>query len=208
MPLTPQFFAARAAEQRNRLLSYAAVSDPLRLPLASGRVVTVPQRHLTLRALVELELVASPFVTGGPVTAWDAYRVLWRLHPHFLRRDEPAPLGARLRALVTRLRLAWLTGRLLWPAGAAVLRDRLAAAYQDSPAEAAGEGEDESPTSAPPHCAADDLCHLFARHYGFTRDQVLDAPLAGLLQLLRAATLAQPDGDIQVIDPSDALLGA
>jgi hypothetical protein len=195
MPVYPQFLQARAAEHRNRLRSYVPFAEPIRLPLVSGRVVSVPQMHLTAQAMIDLELVGNPFLVGGQPSRWDAYRMLWRLHPAYSRR------GGSL----ARLRLSILCARLLWPACAILLRQRLDVVYQDQLA--TEEGPDRSP-AAPQHCMYDDLCRLFASNYGLSREAVLAAPVAWLLQILRSEALVGPEGELDVIDPSDSLLGA
>jgi hypothetical protein len=193
MNLPAAFIAARAAEHRRRVLSYAPVAEPLRLPLRSGRVVSIPQVHVSAQALIDLELVGNPFVVGGRPGPWDAYRFLWRLHPAYARRG----------GWLVRLRLSWLAGLLMWPACSLLIQERMAHVYQDQPAE---DGASLPTPAAPVPCVYDDLCRLFASNYGFTRREVLDAPLAWLLQLLRAEALAQPDGLLNVIDPSDQYL--
>lgn len=214
MPANPAFFAARSAEQRQRLLSYLPFAEPLALPLSTGRVVHVPQVHFTLRCALELRLVGNPFLVGGRPTVDDVLRYLWRLHPDFIRPDGSLPnrrdfLGRPLAAgWLQSLRSAWasfclglLAGRLLWPAGALLIRDRIAQNSQD-----ADEADDSGVFSAAPaHCDADDHCAWFMP-LGFTRDQVLDAPVAWLLQYQRATALAGPDGDCEVIDKSDRFL--
>lgn len=209
MPITPQFLAARAAENRRRLISYCPLAEPLALPVGQGRIVRVPQVHLTPRINLELEVLGSPFVVGGAVAPWDVFRLLWRCHPLFLRPDGTLPnrghrrarSAERIRGAASRLWLACLTGRLLWPLAVVAVRDRIALAWQDDPADST---ESRAP-AAPQPCEPDELCRYFAGR-GLSRDAVLDSPIAVLLQFIRSETLAQPDGELEVIDPSDALL--
>jgi hypothetical protein len=193
MPANEKFLQARSAEHRRRLFSYQPFAEPLRLPLRNGRVVSIPQKHITLQALIDLELVGNPFVAGGRPSPWDAYRLLWRLHPAYAARGAWLP----------RLRLAVLSARLMWPAAALLVRERIAQAYQDQPA---GDAGAEPSATAPLPCMFDDLCRLFIGSYGLSRAEVLHSPLAWLLQLLRSEALSAPDADVAVIDPSAELL--
>lgn len=212
MPVNPAFLAARAAEQRQRLISYLPEAEPLALPLASGRVVSVRQVHLTLRIEAELDLIENPMIAGGKATRLDAFRFLWRHHPRFMRAGTLPNAGHRqasfweaLRSRLTRLWLAWICGRLAWPLAAVCLSERLKLSRLDS---GGSTSADDAPApAAPPHCSLDEFCRLFLPR-GLNRDAVLDSPLSWLFQQLRADALAGPDGELAVIDPSDALLGA
>lgn len=204
MPFSEKFLAARAAEQRQRLLNYLPQALPLRLPLANGRVVSVPQMHVTLRSTdLDLRLIGSPFIVGGRATRPDAWRYLWRHHPAYPGRE--AGLLGRLRAAAARLHLAWICGRLMWPAAAYLIKERIDLADMDAPP--AETGSCAPSLAAPPCCIIDDLRVHFAAH-GISLSELLDQPKALLLQFVRAEALAAPDGELDVIDPSDALMGS
>lgn len=195
MPINDRFLQARAAEHRQRLHSYLPFALPINLALSTGHVIQVPQQHLSLQALIDLELVGNPFIVGGVPTRWHVYQYLWRLHPRYTPRG----------GLLTRLYLSFLTGRLLWPAAIGMVRERIEQAYLDEPA---GDADSAPAPALPQHCLYDDLCRLFLRDYGLSRAEVLQAPFPWLLQLLRSARLAAPDAELDVIDRSDALLAS
>jgi hypothetical protein len=211
MPVNEKFLAARAEEQRNRSISYLPEPEPLYLPLGRGRVVRVRQSHLTVRAEHELRTLGNPLFVGGTCTRRHAFQFLWRLHPCFLRRNGRQPnlcrwatLWQRFVARCIQLRLAYLCGALAWPASILVLQARLDRAYQDDPA---ADAESDRAPALPLIHAVDELCRHFEKR-GLSREAVLDSPVACLLQSIRAERLASPEGEIDVIDPSDALLGA
>jgi hypothetical protein len=154
MSPTPEFQAARRAEQRRRLLTHLGLAEPITLPLLHrpGLVARISLVPLTERHRLELHLAGNAFFTGRAPLLGDVIQFLWRLSPHFRRPDgtypnQPARGGwlARLRSALERRALAhhtvgqWaLTGGAgrfarhgqLHPAGstqAALLRQRIAA---------------------------------------------------------------------------------
>lgn len=227
MPINEKFLTARAAEARQRLLTHVGVEEaieiPYRWPRRGHRAFRVPQRLLTERMRLELQLSRNAFVCppAGPLLG-DVYGALWRMHPEFCRpRPERAHLLRYFRRARGKLFLLWYAyGRLRtarlqrWLsaqvaacdlfAATAALRARFAAAEQDAPG--ASLEDRRRPLVAPPFCYFDDLVDYFSSHYHLSPEQVLDLPRALVHQLYRNRQLSEPDGELSVFAPSDALL--
>jgi hypothetical protein len=233
--ISPEYHRARAAEIRNRLITYLPAPPPLTLLLRppryrflaslrrglwqarTGGLATLPLCHFTLRHRAELSLVANAVLGTATPREGDIFQFLWRLHPWFMRPENLlANQGHRMatpreqrHALATRRRLLRLTPQLDLPAATILLRAWLGTAQQDEPATAFDLSGPPSPLShfhAPAINHLDDLSDYFIRTYGLRRDEVLDSPQAWLYQLHRNKLLAEPDGPERVIDPSTALL--
>lgn len=217
MPVNPKFLAARAAEIRNRQLAHLAVPAPL---------CGVPVRHLTPRHVNELRLAGNAFCGGGeqPMRG-DIFQFLWRLHPDFARPVRAWPRWpSRGLELVKNLyafgwRAGWARYRLVRNvAGRSVvisaleIEGYLATVYQDLQAAdlpTGAKGKQRCIPLLPPGSWLDNYCLSFLRLVpGWTPEQIVDCPLARLLQLHRESLLLQEDGELSVIDPSDALLSA
>ncbi len=212
MPINPQYLAARSAEIRNRQLAHVAVPAPL---------CGVAVRHLTPRHVNELRLEANAFFLGGLIRRADVFQFLWRLHPEFARPCR-APLGRGPELLRNVWSYGWRAG---WARRALVLavarapvlpaireiQQYLAAVHQDNPAadETSGGAGGRRPALGPPISWLDNyVLHFLRICPGWTPDEIIDYPFARLLQLHREEILAAPEGELNVIDPSDALLTA
>jgi hypothetical protein len=208
MPVNAKFLAARAAEQRNRLIAYLPGPAP---------VCGVMIRHLTPRAAAELSLAGNAFAASTPPLRADVFQFLWRLHPAFERPRRIAPGATLLRSVraygfragLARWRLARYVHRYSLPGAIAEIRAYLSTVYQDAP------GDDDPGTRAarslvrPPMCWVDNYTLHFLRILpGLTPETMVDVPLARLFQLDREHRLRQPDGELNVFDPSDRLLSA
>ena len=191
MPLPAAVAALLAGQDRRRSLAWLA----LPAPLLAGQ----PARPLTLRMLQELRLVECAFVTGRAALWGDVWVYAWRVHPCYYRPGSPrryldwpscALLRRRLRALAAQ------PGQPLADAVAAV-RAHLEAAFADLPAPPVDESPEPSPL-LPRHHLADSLLHWAASTYGWSTAEILDLPLAAVLQLRRAASLQRGE---DVLDP-------
>lgn len=227
MPVNPKFLAARAAERRNRLLAHARPILPLVLPLRGrgARAFSVPQRLLTERMRLDLELAENAFVTGARPLLGDVFNLLWRMHPEFAvpcaeRLFAVRQLdGRRFRFLRVwyafgSLRTArihrWLTRRVAACdlfAAERLIRERLDDAEQDAPGYD-GSCSGRRSLAAPEFCYYDELVSFFGETYHLAPDEVLDLPRALVLQIYRNRVLSQPDGELNVFAPSDVLLSA
>ena len=231
MPINEKFLTARAAERRHRLLTHLGLPQLVELPLRGGGACRVPQVLSTERILLELRLAGSPFLAGRAPLLGDVFLWLWRHHPEFAR---PIPERAHLlRGLdrvprLLRLPLLWAaygslrTARLhRWLsarvaacdlfAAERIVRERWQTAEQDAPAaECAEPGARRAAPSPllPEFCPVDDVVDWLCSRYHLTPAQTLDLPRALVNQLWRNRQLAQPDGELAVIAPSDALLSA
>jgi hypothetical protein len=228
MPINPQFLAARAAERRQRLLTHLALPELVAIPLRRGGAFRVPQVLITERIRLELHLAGNALVCGRAPLLGDVFLCLWRHHPEF-RRPLPAraavlrdlgrwPALLRLALLryaygdlsVARLH-RWLSRRVAACdlfAAEKILAGRLRTAEQDAPAAAYESGAGTPSAAAPEFCAVDDLVDWLSTTYGLSPAAALDVPRALVHQLWRNRQLAQPDGELAVFAPSDALLSA
>ena len=217
MPINQNFLAARATEQRRRLLVHLGFCPPLAIPFRAGRVrFLVPQVHLTERHRLELITARNAFFTGLQPLLGDVFMLLWRLHPQFLRPDGTQPNQpphrctahwlARLHASLARRLLLRQVRRCDLFGAADALRARLAEAEQDAGAPATGPGHRSA--AAPDWNYFDGLVDVLGRTYHYTPDQILDLPRALVHQLARNATLSGPEGECAVFAPSDSLLSA
>jgi hypothetical protein len=228
MSINEQFLAARAAEQRFRLMVHARAVCWIRMHSRNGKGVFAhtPIAPLTQRHRIELSLVRCAFFAAGEPSEADVLVFLWRLHPHYraavIGREKW--LAARAPGFLCRFLFAYAYGSL--QAGNAYVRlaslvrhcDVAKAAQsirafllqsdQDEP------GIEESnvyrpriySSAAPDRCGADNFVDYAVKTFRLTPDQALDIPIALLHQLYREQLLATPDGELAVFAPSDALL--
>lgn len=208
MPVNEKFLAARAAEQRNRLIAYLPGPEP---------VCGVLIRHLTPRASAELSIAGNAFAVGGVPSLGDVFQFLWRLHPAFARphrilrgrRVWQLVAAYGLRTGLARARLASQVRRLVLADAVREIEAYLAAVNQDRPPQDVKAKNKPVSRVTPPPCWLDN----FALHFSglipnLSPDAVIDLPLARLFQLEREHRLRQPEGELDVFDPSDALLSA
>lgn len=218
MPVNEKFLQARAAEQRNRATTHLPLPPPFRVPLRAGDFYRVDQVHYTERLRLEFVLLGNPLLLPGEHAASldQVLQVLWRLHPLFYRRSTrsfPNLTGQPLATLWLRLeswresrRLRRVLARSALALTVHQLRARLRAADQDEPAADGEPGEAAPSPAAPPVNQWDDLADYYSRLWSVPPGYVLDMPRALLWQLHRNRLLAQPEGELLVIDPSDSLL--
>jgi hypothetical protein len=224
MPINPKFLEAREREQRNRVLAHILPQTLLRIPLRHGGEFAAPMQPLTERTRLELSLAGNAFFAGRAPLLGDVFMLLWRHHPEFCRPQlDRAAFAADLRtkrlrflrlwfafgsfaAAVANRHLASLVRRCDLPGATRALHAWLATADQDAE-EAAPDGTHRS-RLAPPPCWPDQLVAYFTAHCHLTPQEALDLPVAVVNQHFRHRALSAPDGEINVIDPSDALLGA
>jgi hypothetical protein len=226
MPITEKFLAARRAERRFRQLVHVRGICWVRLHNAAGVFAHAPLLPLTERHRLELVLVRCAFFVGWRPSGADVLLFLWRLHPLYrapqfgregwLSAGVPRPLGllARWRAFGS-WRAAWAHARLAdyvrccdVPRASAAIVAFIAQAFQDEP------GAETDPLrprrghseAAPDRCMTDNYVDYLMSVYRLSPDQALDLPIALHYQLYRERALAQPDGELEVFAPSDALL--
>jgi hypothetical protein len=220
MSPTPEFKAARRAEQRRRLLTHLGLAEPITLPLLHrpGLVARISLVPLTERHRLELHLAGNAFFTGRAPLLGDVIQFLWRLSPHFRRPDgtypnQPARGGwlARLRSALERRALAQAVRRCDLFAADRAITTWLMAAGQDEPGAPCAE-DSATPARrshlAPQHCFADELVEAFAARYQLAPATVLDLPVALVNQLLRARLIHTEDGELALFAPSDSLLSS
>lgn len=229
MPINEKFLAARAAERRHRLLTHLGLPQLVEIPLLGGGAFRVPQVLSTERILLELRLAGSPLLVGRAPLLGDVFLWLWRHHPefarplperaHLLRGLERVPRLLRLPLLwyaYGSLRTArlhrWLSARVAGCdlfAAERLVRERVQTAEQDAPSAPCGERGAARPNPLlPDFCPVDDAVDWLCSRYPLTPAQALDLPRALVHQLWRNRQLAQPEGELAVIAPSDALLSA
>lgn len=218
MPVNEKFLQARAAEQRQRATTHLPLPPPFRVPLRAGDFYRVDQVHYTERLRLEFVLLGNPLLLPGEHAASldQVLQVLWRLHPLFYRRSTrsfPNLAGQPLATLWLRFeswresrRLRRVLARSALALTVHQLRARLRAADQDEPASDGEPGEALPSPAAPPVNQWDDLADYYSRLWSVPPGYVLDMPRALLWQLHRNRLLAQPEGELLVIDPSDSLL--
>ena len=217
------FYAARAAEQASRALSY--------LPKAPA-LCGVPVVPFTPRHWLELELAGNVLLPGVAVAGvgnapllGDVAQFLWRLHPNFRRadgatpnRDPRAPRPTRLASWLARRQVHrvvyGISPRRFWrrcrpgvdlQRAERDIRAFVARAEQDKPA-FSGRGEGVASPLLPDRFWLDVLAVHFGQRHGLSPDAVLDTPLALLYQLYREDGVGAGLG-CAFIAPSDSLYG-
>lgn len=223
--LSPELAAARAAEQRRRLIAYLPQSEPIVLR-CGDREVACPVVHLTERHRLELTLAGSAFFAGRAPLLGDVFQLLWRLHPdwrrplhpswlrvHPSRRARPLP---RWRSIVAYGRgsgaahawLARVVQRCDLYGAAAAIETWIEHQYQDEPAARVDDTRAAEPAApGPARCLPDVVTRHFARAMGIDPRQVVDVPIALLHQWHREELLATGRAEA-VIDPSEQLAPA
>lgn len=138
MPITPQFLAARAAEQRARITTYLPYPAPVQIAvqppsfrfwriarltlwlLTARRWLLFPVTHYTERQRLELLMVtgSNAFLSRDTPLLGDVFQILWRLHPDFIRPDGELPnhrhpgQPPRYATFTERLRSLWCRRQL------------------------------------------------------------------------------------------------
>lgn len=208
------FEKARAEERFNRLLAYLS-----RAPSLCG----CPVVPLTVRMVLELELVKNPCIVGGVASKDAVFDFLWRLNPDFA-----CPIRARGRLLLGR-RFRWQrvwiafgsrrTARAYRQVERTVgaksfsvmqafgqIRGRVAQTFQDQSAATGTEFALASPL-APDRHWVESFANFYCLEPGsLSHAEMLDAPLARLFQIYREYCLARGI-TAPFIAPSAALIG-
>ncbi len=154
-------------------------------------------------------------MVGGVATWRDVGAFLWRLHPLFTRpggelanrtygaaHHYAGPLE-RFASLRARLRLVRVLSQIDLADAIARIVEYIETTAQDAPCAA---DEDERPAACAPLDAFDGLISFCIRTFRSEPLTVLDQPRALIFQLFRSHRLAAPDGDLDVLDPSDKYL--
>lgn len=177
--LVPGLNEARQLEEDWRALSY--VED-----FAPHTLLGLPVRHISLRVLHELQIAGNPLVRGGSAARADFFNLLWRLNDNYCRSGS-------LRwwaTFPTRVSI-WLRihrHRSMRQAHAEVL-EFIAMHYLDAPPhvqEEANAGRVKNVRQSKGYTWLDSYVDFFAEHYGWTRAEVLDAPMPLIFRLYRA----------------------
>lgn len=228
MPVNPRFLAARAAERRQRDLAHLRALAWL--PLRRGGVVftRAPLVPLTLRHTLELRLARNAFFTPQPALLGDVFLFLWRLHPLYRTPQlARAPLVAELSHRRLKLLRLWLAlgsfeaafchrrlTRLVrqcdLSAAVASIEGFIEVAYQDVPGDdVSGDGRRRTSrrsSVAPERHAADNTVDYLMSNYHLSHDQALDLPISLINQLYRDRMFSDPECELKIFAPSDALL--
>jgi hypothetical protein len=168
----PGYREALAAEREARDYAF------LGLPAAICGIDVV---LLTLRQLVARLAISCPFISGRPAEkimqlpdpAGEIAAFIW--HVSIARaRSCGNPLAEYRARQVFYARLAFISAE----DAMAGIQEYLKTTFMDSPATG---GKESVPTAS----VAATLIDIFAAEYGWTRDEILDAPLVQLYQLLR-----------------------
>jgi hypothetical protein len=188
--IDPAYFEAVAQEQRNRLFAYLDDAEPL---------CGCPVVPLTWRIFFELHLAGSAYLAGREPTRDDFFLLLWRLHPWFRRPDGSLPnlrSGRRRppRWLVWLAQVSLYRRALVAPVNGteAAIRQRIKASFQDAPSVDDVDAEEIAPAKLSQSLSLfDSVQAYFVHHCGYTRDQIMDLPIAWSFQVLRAQAIMQ-----------------
>lgn len=131
-------------------------------------IARLPCLPLTPRMMLCLYLAKSPFLCGGTPGGEHVAQFLWIVSPQFRLGDRAAAVAFARR----------IGQRVPYVATVRKIDAVVADALRDRPARSAGKG-----IAIASWVAA--LIHLFAFHYHWGKDEVLDTPIAQLLQLKR-----------------------
>lgn len=194
----PGLKKARQLEEDWRALSY--VED-----FAPHTLLGLPVRHLTMRVLHELRLTGNPLVNGQPGTIGDYFNLLWRLNerycrPGSLRWWNTFPVRVAIWLRIHR-------HRSLRQAHAAVT-EFIAMHYLDAPpsvVEEASAGRVRNVRQSKGYTWMDAYVDFFGEHYGWSRDEVLDAPMSLIFRLYRANRVRNGH-DMPSTTPSDKMV--
>lgn len=162
----PGYRAALSAEseQRDAAFIVASVAIPRRWPRKP--IIMEP---LTLRRMMILDNVKSPFLCGGDreITGGDVALFLWVCSPEFcVDRKKRGAFIKSCRTIKAKTALVEI-----WR--------NVSAAFYDSPARS-GSGESVSYWSI-----GASIVDTLANEYGWDEDAILDAPLARVLQYFK-----------------------
>lgn len=148
-------------------------------------VVGVEVQPLTLRRMLLLSSVGSPFIAGGTVSAYDV--------ACFFLVMAGQPRGFK------RWRLLRRVGLMEPEKAVAEIGEFLNESFQDAPP-----GGREDSTSY--YSFASGLVDCFASEYGWTEREILDVPVKRLFQCLKAMTKRNNPKAI-LFNPSDKVRG-
>jgi hypothetical protein len=160
-------------------------ADFLDLP---EKICGVPVRPLTVRDVVKLDTIDSPFIAGGrPPNVDDITNFLWLLSPGY----EPSRLAKRWFFL---RRLRRLDYREIVPA----ICDFVHRTFEDSPGGGAGGKSYYSIGAA--------LVGIIASEYGWSEAAILDLPVRRALQYRNEITQRKYPKAV-LFNPSDSIIG-
>lgn len=202
------FAAAIAHEERNRLLAYVPRRF-VEIPLRRGIAFPFPIVSLRWRHVLELLRSGNAFVTAAPAQPGDIAELLWLLHPHHpgnrsLLPSDASRLTLPLYAWLSRVVVEIACAQVALGAAEVALRSLIRDAFQDREHSGAPVGEEPSALE-PTLTQLDTVSERFARA-GYTVDQVLAAPVAWTLQVIRAEGLRDPERRDNFVPPSARLL--
>lgn len=167
-PLPPEFPREKylaAIEEEGQCRDFAFLG-------LNHEILGVPLVPMTLRQLIALLAMNSPFLVGTPISEGDVAAFLWFLNPDFKR---PGTRGAAVKRQAFVKRIARLPYRDVVKG----IHDYLDTTFMDSPPSSGSAGK------PPIASVAAWLIDVFGSEYGWSRDTVLDSPMAQLYQSLR-----------------------
>ncbi len=170
-----EYRKAIAAERFSRNVAFCD------LPLD---ICGVPVRPLTLRHIVLLETIGSPFLVGGRATFVDVAGFLWLVSTRYSQ---------------SKLRRWWFyrsIRKLKFDKAVDGIREYTDSALADMPGGSGGK------TNASYYASAVGLIDLFASEYGWSMKETMGSPMAQLLQCRNRIFHRQ--GDI-MFNPSDGV---
>lgn len=179
----PEYAAAVNAETVARELAYM----PRPVPICGVSIV-----HLSARRFMVLAGCGNRFLVGGTLRAIDVAFWLWAMSPDYSTEPRAREqyvkrtVGPRLKTYVLQLETAQ------------AIRAYMAGALQDRPA---GGGSDDKLYTA----GVTGLVDLFGSEYGWTLEQVMEAPLAVLFQQIKRIERRNNPRAVQ-FNPSDRVL--
>ena len=150
---------------------------------------------LTLYGAGLLTYAGNPFLCGGEPSIEAVAAFLWIVSPGFRLGDD----GARTAFLV---RLRELPVLVDLPACARKINDFVSEMYLDAPVGRAG-GKSGSVITAPEAA----YLHIFAKTYGWKRQEIIHEPLPVLHALLRRITLDNDPDAVFINRRSDKVRG-
>jgi hypothetical protein len=151
------------------------------------RICGLQVRPLTFGQIIRLELLSSPFVSGGMPTPDDVRTALWILSVDYSPRSN-------WRKLVFHLRLS----NVGYGDAVTGIREHIDEAFMDAPPA-------PKHASGPPYCSqAAHIVDTFADEYGWSIEYVLNVPVKALFQLLKRQ-MKRVNPKAIVFNPSDSV---
>lgn len=146
----------------------------------------LPVMPLSIRHVVTLDLIESPFVCGGRIpSADDIVNFLWLLNPRFEKS-----------ALAKRWFYLWRCRKLDYKTSVEAICAFVRDAFQDSIA--------DGKSSVQYYSTAAGIIDILASEYGWTEAAILDLPVKRALQYVNAATQRR-NPKAALFNPSDSI---